>query len=933
MLIKLVFESMPSWPSRLLHGTSAPSNTNRAPQSRGLESPPRKQGQHKTISCRDAPISASMNASSSPSRNRPITHGRSLSHPFTSRLDEDRRTNKRVKSRDEIEGLDAAGDENSDISTGFSRDHTFAGQAASLQHSDKELRSGKCATCGLLMRWPKNVDVFRCTICLMVNDLSSASRASPAADASVNATASNRGKGTRSVQARKGTLFHYFCRAYLDVQAIVTYISLDRSKVLLDHCISQYLQYRLNIRSRVMEDGGPLPSQGILYATAGSEESPDHETKHLRSKEARIPTASTIIEQPERSESMDTSRECQLTIGPMVIPQPLVTNTIVPDPYNPNPGPADYAVPSPIRKPPPPPIERSNHLPNNMWSTVRLSHLGYPKSIFRPLETYILTCFNNCDCLNASFFIPKRSQPARAASEGANATTSLTNSDSWHCLEESLPGLDAKTLLLGDFAENGMWWTGKSPVERRRSHKYGTNFPDDSLGERVSLKSPKINWTELSEWYHVILSTGQSWQHRWQELQASNGSSQSLDKDPSANDLREIGEDMIEASIHLQRTLLKATENLLRRPGRPMKVAEDCRFLFILLANPMLYPPESSRLVLEKSAKVKRSLSHDQTAALQVPLSSPRPNTALLRRTPDTTTGSVAKHSGIIKRILGLMSNTPVDCNHHFVVWFSRLSEAHFRQLVDLVGSFVTYRLTRQHGRKRSNSHLADCDLIPSIASPGTGSSAQLHAALGIVGKSKSSEKSNESIVYGEDWQIKAAAKVMSLLFSANNGGVNFRHEVAKASLSEVTFPGWVARQRANIHGALLPTSSFYNTLLDYSDLVGDFETWESRKGKFSFCQYPMFLSIWAKIHIMEHDARRQMEIKAREAFFTSIMNRKAVSQHLVLKVRRNCLVEDSLRGVSESVGTGQEEIKKGLRIEFSGEEGVDAGGYDRPRC
>jgi E3 ubiquitin-protein ligase HECTD2 len=114
---------------------------------------------------------------------------------------------------------------------------------------------------------------------------------------------------------------------------------------------------------------------------------------------------------------------------------------------------------------------------------------------------------------------------------------------------------------------------------------------------------------------------------------------------------------------------------------------------------------------------------------------------------------------------------------------------------------------------------------------------------------------------------------------------------------------------------------------LDYSDLVADFDAWESRNGKFAFCQYPFFLSISAKSRILEHDARRQMTIKAREAFFDSILNRKAVSQYLHLKVRRDCLIEDSLRGVSEVVGSGQEEIKKGLRIEFIGEEGVDAGG------
>ena len=77
----------------------------------------------------------------------------------------------------------------------------------------------------------------------------------------------------------------------------------------------------------------------------------------------------------------------------------------------------------------------------------------------------------------------------------------------------------------------------------------------------------------------------------------------------------------------------------------------------------------------------------------------------------------------------------------------------------------------------------------------------------------------------------------------------------------------------------------------------------------------------------MEYDARRQMETMARDAFFNSIMSRKVVNQYLVLKVRRECLVEDSLRSVSEVVGSGEEEIKKGLRIEFIGEEGLDSGG------
>ena len=138
---------------------------------------------------------------------------------------------------------------------------------------------------------------------------------------------------------------------------------------------------------------------------------------------------------------------------------------------------------------------------------------------------------------------------------------------------------------------------------------------------------------------------------------------------------------------------------------------------------------------------------------------------------------------------------------------------------------------------------------------------------------------------------------------------------------------GLNAKYQAHAYGQMIPISNFYNSMLDYADLVSDFETWETTKTKFTFSQYPFFLSIYAKIHIMEHDARRQMEVKAREAFFDSILSRKAVSQFLVLKVRRDCLVEDSLKSVSEVVGAGAGDIKKGLRIDFVGEEGIDAGG------
>ncbi|BAE58012.1 unnamed protein product [Aspergillus oryzae RIB40] len=285
--------------------------------------------------------------------------------------------------------------------------------------------------------------------------------------------------------------------------------------------------------------------------------------------------------------------------------------------------------------------------------------------------------------------------------------------------------------------------------------------------------------------------------------------------------------------------------------------------------------------------------------------------------------GGPGHHSGIVKRILGLLANLPNDCHHYLVSWFSRFSAGQFEKLVDFVGSFVTYRLTRQHGRKRSESAQHDDDLIPSFSSAAGNTPAELHAAINGRSTSKqATEKRDQPVVYSDDWQLRAAARVMSLLFTANNANVARKPDGILGQEA-----GSAAKPQGYRRGQIVPVSAFYNTLLDYSDLVADFEAWESKSTKFSFCQYPFFLNIWAKIHILEHDARRQMEVKAREAFFNSILSRKAISQYLLLRVRRDCLVDDSLRSVSEVVGSSQEEIKKGLRIEFVGEEGVDAGG------
>ena len=585
---------------------------------------------------------------------------------------------------------------------------------------------------------------------------------------------------------------------------------------------------------------------------------------------------------------------------------------------NPNYGRNALTMPCPSRTPPSPPQSASRaplpEITSPASGCAQQHAKDSPRLTFWLLENYIACCFSSVDCINLSFITVRPHHLLRAASEGTILKKGTAPRVEDQSAKETLfPELDAKTLLLGDFAENGTWWTGRSHSEHLQNQGNAFKVGEGDPQDKSNSKSPRIDLGELDEWYHTVTTVGRSWRD------SLNEKGKAALRGASAQVLKQIEDDVNEACAHVQLTLLKVTENLLRRPGRPLKTLEDCRFLLILLENPLLY--ESDIGTAQQSDNVKSEFFAGQNQS-----TTPRPLMPSLserstsdRRSPSTRSGSTGKNSGITKRILGLMSNLPNDCHHHLIHWFSRLSEVHFRRIVELVGTFVTYRLARQHGKKRSNSHDPHGGLIPKISGSGPGSSAQLHAALGTAGAPKSPDKNHSGVPYGEDWQLKAAARVMSLLFSANNQG--FRTAAGRLRA------GSAARTRAHRHGQLLPTNAFYNSLLDYSDLVADFEAWESRKGKFSFCQYPMFLSIWAKIRIMEHDARRQMEIKAREAFFNSIMSRKAINQYLVLNVRRDCLVEDSLRSVSEVVGTGQEEIKKGLRIEFRGEEGLDSGG------
>ena len=476
--------------------------------------------------------------------------------------------------------------------------------------------------------------------------------------------------------------------------------------------------------------------------------------------------------------------------------------------------------------------------------------------------------------------------PGRAASESSTQRPVFDAEENAPTSDAALSHLDGKTLLLGDIAENGSWWTGNRS-ERRTSQSTGQRDRSPESGSGlVSTKTPRIDWAELAEWYHTILHAGDDWREKWNLMQPdadppdTEGSAQRWE----SMKIEDVDREITEAKLHAQRSLLKAMENMLKRPRQPLKHAEDCRFLMILLANPLLFSTDGGRV--SPALPVDKSIDSSCVGP-----SVPQRDRLHQRNASDTATtkrGSLGHHAGLVKRILGLVANLPDEVHLFIASWFSRFSDNHFQRLVELVGGFVTYRLTRLQGQKRPGIANPTGGLVPSFSSSRAGTSAQIHAALNNRPTTSSKpvdEKKPSLVLYSDDWQIRVAARVMALLFKANTWHPSKQRDLVPRSL-RIQNSALNAKHAAHSHGQILPTSAFYNTMLDYSDLSADFEAWESSKTKFAFCRYPFFLSIWAKIHILEYDARRQMENRAREAFFDSILSRKAVSQYLVLKVR-----------------------------------------------
>lgn len=736
-------------------------------------------------------------------------------------------------------------------------------QKATVQQSS-QVTTGKCSTCDSTVRWPSDLKTFRCMTCLTINDLEPA-----------NAQPVHTDKNNGADQPPSP-------------------ISLNHTHYLIDRCMNDLFRHVLHNRPKFHEHSNTTEALFV------SDDEPDNGYPR--------PRTATAMPSPSRPRLQHRSPS-EATLSRQISRKPL-------------PSPARMPISQVANSPS---QTRAAHVESDPIHTSPDHDATQTEPRFRAVEKYIAASFSGCAALNMSFLTVKPppeayqyERPKEKESTRRQPLDPLTTPS--RDLDTFLSDMDAKTLLLGDFVENGSWWTGSEHT--REDFQTGPpreRSPDRGRGT-ISARTPRINWLELAQWYRMIMHAGDDWRRRWSDFKALLSDMElELSRSVSIDKLRSC---IMDSQLHLQRSLLKATENLVKRPKRPLRSPEDCRFLLMLLANPLLSPASTHRMPRRPSERLAAG------KPVQPLMSSPSRRTGAPRRY--NSQSGQNRHSGILKRILGQLAYLPNEVHVHLISWFTRFSDAHLTSLVDIVGGFVTDRLARQINKPVQVPIDPTEGLIPSFTEGGIHHASQVHAAL--EGRSNSQSRQRQDgkpkfMMYTEDWQIRAAARVMALLFQANIGHNHRRRDNSITPEQRSRSAGLNAKHQASVHGHMIPISNFYNSLLDHADLVTDFEAWETTRTKFTFCQYPFFLSIWAKIHILEHDARRQMETKAREAFFDSILSRKAVSQFLVLRVRRDCLVDDSLKGVSEVIGRGGSDIKKGLRIDFVDEEGVDAGG------
>ncbi|KAF4324329.1 hypothetical protein BBO99_00003235 [Phytophthora kernoviae] len=105
----------------------------------------------------------------------------------------------------------------------------------------------------------------------------------------------------------------------------------------------------------------------------------------------------------------------------------------------------------------------------------------------------------------------------------------------------------------------------------------------------------------------------------------------------------------------------------------------------------------------------------------------------------------------------------------------------------------------------------------------------------------------------------------------------------------------------------------------------------ERMLSEMSFCDFPFVLDAASKSKVLQIDSDLEQRARAQDAILSRsmMMLETAPSPYLILKVRRDNIVEDAMQQLVH-LSSSAETLKKPLKVKFVGEEGIDEGGVQK---
>ncbi|KAI3652949.1 hypothetical protein MP228_002374 [Amoeboaphelidium protococcarum] len=111
----------------------------------------------------------------------------------------------------------------------------------------------------------------------------------------------------------------------------------------------------------------------------------------------------------------------------------------------------------------------------------------------------------------------------------------------------------------------------------------------------------------------------------------------------------------------------------------------------------------------------------------------------------------------------------------------------------------------------------------------------------------------------------------------------------------------------------------------EYLEIKEDFPHYKAKEG-FSFCNHPWILNVSTKSDILKVESMVQMRHELQDSFFRA-MFAGVNSPYLIIEVRRDSIVRDAMFQLEPR---RKQDLKKQLKVQFIGEEGVDEGGVQK---